>query len=28
LRLFRQRERGDWDDVVRRLRAALKQKLK
>jgi tetratricopeptide (TPR) repeat protein len=28
LRLYRQRRRGDWDEVVRRVRAALKQQLK
>jgi hypothetical protein len=27
LRLFRQRERGDWDDVVSRLRAAVEREL-
>jgi hypothetical protein len=27
LRLFRQRRRGDWDEVVRRVRFALKRRL-
>jgi ADP-heptose:LPS heptosyltransferase len=27
VRLFRQRRRGDWDEVVRRVRTALKQRL-
>jgi|HubBroStandDraft_6_1064221.scaffolds.fasta_scaffold421527_2 hypothetical protein len=28
MRLYRQRKRGHWDEVVRRVRATLKQRLK